>query len=174
MTVTERTDSVQSYIEKFHHLWQIGAECLLTLSAINRSAWINLLVNLGKISDGIPLRRDQTSQWSSRTFNGPSQQRRHARRALARSQINVDVNHVGDPNLPKQGTATVKAANHSSTKVVVSGLEKWIWVKTVLNWSQQMVPLALALAVSSRAEKLWPLVGSEKCNQWSCTWGSQQ
>ena len=97
MAATERTDSVQSYIEKFHHLWQTGAECSLTLSAKNSSAWINLQVNLGKISDGIPNPCNQTSQHSSRTRNGPSQQRRRARRAQARSLGNSDARHVGYP-----------------------------------------------------------------------------
>ena len=123
MAANERTKSVQSYIEKFHHLWQNGEECTLTLNARKKSAWINLQVNLGNFSDGIPNPGNQSSRRSSRTRNGPSQQRRRARRAQARSLGKSEGGNAGGPNLPQQGSVTVKAAAPSYANVVASGLE---------------------------------------------------
>ena len=82
MFITE----LDTFVRKFHQLWNDGLTAHLDLDTHAGNAWVGLRVQLGQVP-GPPHQQVQPSpQQVHRKFESPSRQRRRARRAAAKAE----------------------------------------------------------------------------------------
>ena len=87
---------VDSFVEKFKHLWHAGIKATLKVEAVGGEASITLTTGLGHIPPPPPLVNPlpPNGQYSGCYRRGPSYQRRQERRKAARvaaAAVQVDV-----------------------------------------------------------------------------------
>ena len=122
--LTRQSETVLQFLENYRQLWTNGSECSLTYNAKNGKGWANLSVCLGLAEDSNTPSAENSAQ-QSQSRNGPSQQRRRARRAAARAKRSA----VGTENQgeiltdPSNVKVPVKEASLSYA-AVLSGEDK--------------------------------------------------
>ena len=80
MLVTE----LDTFVRKFHQLWNDGLTAHLDLDTHGGYAWVGLRVQLGQVSG--PPHQQLFPQQVHRNVESPARQRRRARRAAAHSE----------------------------------------------------------------------------------------
>jgi hypothetical protein len=95
MWVTE----VDTFIEKFKHLWQSGLHAHLDLGTHGIQAWVGLRVHLGHAPLG-PLYKVQLS-FPRNSRNSPSRQRRRDKRASSRQHNQASEKETAEKQMRK-------------------------------------------------------------------------
>ena len=110
---------LESFLTKFRSLWNSCFDAHLELDSHAGQAWVSLRVHLGHAPG--PLQPpDHISHPPNSTRNGPSRQRRRARRAAARAEQLVDNENVDTEDVVKAEEAVI----HNSTEKVADNSQE--------------------------------------------------
>jgi hypothetical protein len=87
---------LDTFVQKFHQLWNNGYVAHLDVDTCAGKAWVGLRVDLGHVPGPLHHRQPHPAYHNRKKVDSPSRQRRRAARAVARAQL-VNAEQESDP-----------------------------------------------------------------------------
>ena len=117
---------LQSFIFKFHQLWEAGITAHLDLDTHAGQAWVGLRVQLGQAQD------DPAHQRQPTPHRTPAYHRRQERRKAARAASSTT---LSKSNAAEEAVVISKKANDATEKVVIESANKngEQWIENIEN-----------------------------------------
>ena len=128
--------ALDSFVQKFHQLWQAGHTAHLDLDTLAGKAWVGLRVQLGDAPDPVRQQAHHHHPFPPRSNRrSPSYWRRQERRRQEAASAAAEISEKTSENLGQEPSETVTADEASNTTVIEEISDNIIAEKAITEFS---------------------------------------